>query len=123
GASYAVSRTERLRTVLFARALLHTGRWGAGWRSLPEGVPRAARAPRGCARGLGSGGSDPSGPFVVHVVVVHLGGARPQVDGPGEASEDGQEDDHAHAAADAVGEPVREGADHSGRGKGEQPGG
>src|SRR6266480_7831761 len=68
----------------------------------------------GRGRGLGFGGSDPSGPFVVHVVVVDLGGTGPPVDGPGEADEDGQQDDHADAAADPVGEPVREGADDPG---------
>src|SRR5690348_17722562 len=67
-------------------------------------------SPSGRGRGLGFGRSDAPGPFVVHIVVIHLGGPGPQVDGSGEAGEDAQEDDHAQAAADAVSEPVRQGA-------------
>src|SRR5256885_11008856 len=64
---------------------------------------------------LGFGRSDQPGPFVVHVGVVHLGGAGPGVDHRRYRDQDEELDDHARAAAAGGGE--------SGRGRPDDPGG
>src|SRR6478735_10983571 len=72
---------------------------------------------------LGFGRSDDSGPLVVHVGVVHLGGAGPGVDHRRHRDKDEEIDDHARAAADGGGESVRGGPDDPGGREGEGPGG
>src|SRR2546430_17609090 len=55
------------------------------------------------------GRSDDSGPLVVHVGVVHLGGAGPGLDHRPHRDKDEEIDDHARAAADGGVESVRRG--------------